>query len=486
VRAPAGLVAGALAFLVVATANSGGYRFGISDQAFYLPAIALTSDESLFPADREILLPQMRLWLGDDVFAAALDLLPLDLPQLFVLLYAAGVLALFGAGVFLARGLGASWWAVAGAAALLTLRHRIAKTGANSLEGYMHPRMMAFALGLVAFGFIVRRRLLPAAVFVALALVVHTTTGLWFAAATGIAAIALTIRRSFLTPAFLAVAAAATAIIGYLFNSQRMDAEWLAVLGEKDYLFPHAWPVYAWAINLLYPVVLVAMYRRRSRLGIASPAEWSLVLGLLTLVAGFLVSVPLAAGHIALVVELQVNRVFWLLDAVALIYLAWWLIDDLGARRKLQAAVAAVLVVLACGRGVYILAVTGRPIARLNLPPDEWTDALRWIREQSRDWHVLADPGHAWKYGTSVRVAALRDSTLEAGKDAALAMYAQSTARRVSERARALAGFDTFDAMRFRAVARQFDADVLVLENTRPVNLPRMYANARFAVYDLR
>jgi len=34
-------VAGAVLFCVLATINSGGYRYGASDQAFYIPAILL-------------------------------------------------------------------------------------------------------------------------------------------------------------------------------------------------------------------------------------------------------------------------------------------------------------------------------------------------------------------------------------------------------------------------------------------------------------
>ena len=33
-----------------------------------------------------------------------------------------------------------------------------------------------------------------------------------------------------------------------------MDAEWLAALGDKDYLFPLRWPVSAWLVNLGYVV----------------------------------------------------------------------------------------------------------------------------------------------------------------------------------------------------------------------------------------
>ena len=44
---------------------------------------------------------------------------------------------------------------------------------------------------------------------------------------------------------------------------------------------------------------------------------------------------------------------------------------------------------------------------------------------------MLADPGHAWKYGTSVRVAGERDVYLEEVKDVALALYSRDVAMRV-------------------------------------------------------
>ena len=42
--------------------------------------------------------------------------------------------------------------------AAFTLRHAIAKTGANTLEGYFHPRQLAFALGLWGVAMFLRRR----------------------------------------------------------------------------------------------------------------------------------------------------------------------------------------------------------------------------------------------------------------------------------------------------------------------------------------
>ncbi len=66
---------------------------------------------------------------------------------LFFIGYVAGLALLFGAIVAIGRAMYQTWLGVAMLAALMTLRHRITQTGANSLESYFQPRMIAFALG---------------------------------------------------------------------------------------------------------------------------------------------------------------------------------------------------------------------------------------------------------------------------------------------------------------------------------------------------
>jgi hypothetical protein len=347
-------------FALVATANSGGYRYGISDQAFYLPAIEKSLDPDLFPRDSPILQAQMRLWLGDEVAAFLARGAAVNLPLVAAVLYASGLVLLAGAVTYFARGLGASQAAVIVALALATIRHHIAKTGANSLEGYFHPRMLAYALGIWALGCVLRRRFGAALVLVALMGLIHTTAFLWFAAAVVVAG-AWSIDRRLMwgMAAGLAVVAGLLATVG-----PRMDAAWLTVVAEKDYLFPSAWPLHAWVLNFTYPVVLWAIYRRRAGLGRTAPGEGALVVGLLVLVAGFLVSVPLSALRVALAVQLQVTRVFWVLDAVVFIYLAWWIIDDLGATRGARWRAAAAAVVIALPPRLLRSARRGRPPAR--------------------------------------------------------------------------------------------------------------------------
>jgi hypothetical protein len=270
---------------------------------------------------------------------------------------------------------------------------------------------------------------------------------------------------------------------------QLMDAPWLTVLAEKDYLFPSEWPVYAWAINLAYLPIAWLVYRRRQAEGVTAPGEAGLFVGLGLLVAVFFVSVPLSAGRVALAVQAQVTRVFWVLDFVAIAYVAWWLDALVGrhAPASRRAALVGALVLLAATRGYYVLRVeTQRPLVEYALPPGDWTDAMRWLRRQPSGLHVLADPGHAWKYGTSIRPAALKDTLLESGKDTALAMYDRDVALRVGERTEALARFETFTVADLRALRDRFGVDVLVAENTRSFDLPVLYRNTRFAIYDLR
>lgn len=490
-KAYVGLVCALLAFIAVATANSGGYRFGVSDQAFYVPAVALAADPALFPRDRLLLLPQMRVWLGDDILALASRATGGNLPVVFGALYVATLTALCASAAGLSRALRMNAWVTGAALVLLTLRHRIAKTGANSLEGYMHPRMLAFAIGIAALASLAQGRYRRAAITGVLAALVHPTTGAWFVAVYVLALLWDTWRWRAAGGVVALGAASAFALAVGPVSSRfvQMDAAWLAALAEKDYLFSLQWPVYAWITNLGYPLVLLLSLHRRRQRGLASRHEEALVAGLLGLVVVFLLSLPATHSHVALVVQLQVNRVFWILDAMATVYISWWLASEMSGASKpgLRGMLVATLTAAAISRGVYVLTVeTKRPLFEWTLPANEWTETLTWIRAQNPRWLVLADPGHAWKYGTSVRVGAMRDVVLEAGKDTAFAMYDRAVALRVVDRTAALADFDTLTTDRARALAGMYGADVLVERSDHPFDFPVLHRNDTFVVYDVR
>jgi hypothetical protein len=119
-----------------------------------------------------------------------------------------------------------------------------------------------------------------------------------------------------------------------------------------------------------------------------------------------------------------------------------------------------------------------------GLPGGEWQDAMAWLSHTPSDTHVLADPSHAWRYATTVRVSAGRDVFLEEVKDTAMAMYSRRVAMRVAERIGALGDFGALTPGAARALAARFDLDYLVTEQA--LDLPIAYRNARFSIYRLR
>ena len=64
--------------------------------------------------------------------------------------------------------------------AAVSLRHAIAKSGTNTLEGYFHPRQLAFAFGALAVCAFMKRRYAPLLLLIAAASLLHPTTTLWF------------------------------------------------------------------------------------------------------------------------------------------------------------------------------------------------------------------------------------------------------------------------------------------------------------------
>ncbi len=476
------------AFVVLATANSGGYRYGVSDQAYYLPAVEQHLDADLFPRDGALLDAQSRLMTVDDLMATLRRLTGASMETVALLVYLGSLLVLGVASALFARGLRFPWWSVAAFGLLLTFRHRIAKTGANSLEGYMHPRQLAFGLGVAALACFVRARPAWGVVCLAVTALLHPTTALWFTllVALGRLAAVRTFRWPWTVAGVAVVLAALWAVtLGPLAGRLvTMDGRWLSVLAEKDYLFPGDWTLDVWALNLLYPVVIFVVWRLRARRGEAVPAEAVLAWGAVGLTLLFLVSVPLTSWRLALAVQLQISRVFWLLDFLALAHVAWALTRSV----RWAPVVVTVLALASIGRGYYLLEhyAPERTLVRVELPATPWTDAMAWLRRQPEDWHVLADPGHAWKYGSSVRVAAARDTVLESVKDSAIALYDPAIADRVSERISDLVDYEQLTTIRARALDAEYDLDVVIAEVTQPLDLPVLYRNSQFVIYDVR
>jgi hypothetical protein len=477
-------------FVLLCTLNSAGYRYGASDQAFYVPAVLNQLEPELFPRDDSLIDSQARLTGIDETLATAVRLTGLDLPELSAVLYVVSLSLLGLAGWLLARRLYAGEWAALALLAALTLRHAIARSGTNTLEAYFHPRQLAFAIGACAIAaWLGGRSRLPVALIAAAALV-HPTTALWFALWLGVA-MAVTNRRWRLPVALVFAGAAAAGawmlIAGPLAGRLAiMDPAWLETLQTKDYLFPTRWPLSVWALNLAYAPVLLVLYRRREALGLTTDRERGLVAGCLALLVPFAGALPLVAAHVALAVQLQTARIFWMLDFLTIVYVVWWLAEGRPVAVRRAQVAAAALVLASAVRGGYVMTVEfpDRSVAQVEVPDDDWGRVMEWARETPADTGWLADPMHAAKYGTSLRVAGERDVLVEAVKDTAIGMYSREIAMRTRERLDAADGFAALTPERAHELGQRYGLDYLVTEQVLPLSV--VFESGALRVYRLR
>ncbi len=478
-------------FVLLCTMNAAGYRYGASDQALYIPAVLRHVDPALFPRDARLIDTQARLMLNDEAIASIVRVTGASMPRLFIVLYVVSLALLLTAAVWLGSFFYRTRGAIVAGVAALTLRHAIAKTGANTLEGYFHPRQLAFALGLLAIVMFLERRDRLATGFLIAAGIAHTTTFFWFAIwLTAAAWAGRPAYRRVLSIAMVLIAAAAIWAIwrGPLAGRLvRIDDEWMAVIASKDYLFPLGWPWDAWITNgLTIPVILVA-WRARVRAGLTFEGEAAIVVGALALAAVFVCWLPFDIARVALAAQMQTSRIFWMLDALATFYVVWALAEGSAQEPHRRAAlVAAVVIMLSAIRGSYVSFVQfpDRPIFAVDVQHHDWRDAMAWARSSPRQSGWLADPAHAALYGSSLRAVGERDVLLEDLKDTALAMYDREIAMRIADRRRALAAtpWDTPDGA--RTLARRYDLDYLL--TTRPVDLPLAYRAGSLTIYRLR
>jgi hypothetical protein len=472
--------------------NAAGYRYAASDQAFYIPAIVRHLDASVFGADASLIDSQAKLTVIDELAAGVVRITGVSLQHLFLALYIGTLIVFAGAGVRIAARLYRTGWAVAALGAALTLRHAIAKTGANTLEGYFHPRQLAFALGLWAVAFLLDRRdrLIPIVLVAAAA--IHPTTALWFMVWVGAAAYLgrPSWRRGLLAAAVLGALAAGLSLwrgplAGHL---AIMDGEWLAAIGEKD-LFPLAWPADAWVTNLVTVPIVLAGWAARRRAGLTLPGESAVALGAMALPLLFVCSLPFNAARVALAVQLQAGRVFWLLDVLATIYLVWWLAEGTAPapqRSRRPALVAVLLLAASLVRGAYtsLIQFPERRLFAMDVQHEDWRNAMAFARTTDPRSGWLADPIHAAKYGSSVRAAGHRAVLLEALKDRAIAMYDRPIAMQIAERMRALEQTPWDTPAGARSLAQRFALDYLVID--RELTLPLAYRSGALFVYKLR
>ena len=488
-------LAGFLAFLVLATANGAGYRYGVSDGAFYVTAVTLAENPAAFPRDAPLIRTEGQFFVIDEILALIGRVTGASMESRFFAAYLVAIATVWVGVILIGSSLygkdrpcATGWWLTIALAAVVTLRHHIPRTSTNSLEPYFHPRLLAFGFGIIAVAAFLRHRNAMAVALVSLAAVCHGTTAFWFAVAIGTAL--MVVDRRWRVPGLVAGAVVlvmlvwATSTGALRMAASTMDAVWIDALGGRNFIFANEWPLWAWAANLGLLAALWGAHIVRVRRGTASARDAGLVWGATALVGLFLVTLPLVVAHVALAVQFQFSRVFWIVDFLATLYVIAAIGESM--RRTQIVTLGVVLLAVSGARATYIMwsEHAERRLFQLSLAPSPWMDAMHWIAGQPLNVHIVAAPNHSFKYGVSVRVAAWRDVLLEDDKDSAVAMYSRPIAERVVERRNALADFSSLTAASALELGTRFGVDYLVTEAALP--LREVYRNSQFKIYALK
>ncbi|MEZ5283566.1 MAG: hypothetical protein R2712_01910 [Vicinamibacterales bacterium] len=212
--------------------------------------------------------------------------------------------------------------------------------------------------------------------------------------------------------------------------------------------------------------------------GRGHPRDAGLLAGAVTLLLGFLVTLPLVAADSAIFVQLQISRVFWLLDLLGTLVLVGVLVDSPAtpAARRWRPIVAGLVMAAAVGRRIFVAGVEqrDRPVIALTLPESDWTHVVRWVATQPAGTCVARGSGAC----VEVRRAAplQRAGRLYGRRSGRCPRHDRGSADRVIARQAALGPFDTLDAAHAR-VARRAALDFLVVD--RDMDLPSSTAKGR-------
>ena len=141
---------GLVLFVLLATANGAGYRYGVSDQAAYVPAVMLAEHPASFPRDAPLIRTQGQFFVFDDLMAVIGRTTGASVETLFLTAYLIAIATVWSGVLLVGSRLYPTAWLTLALGALITLRHHIPRTSVNSLEPYFQSRMLAFGLGMLA------------------------------------------------------------------------------------------------------------------------------------------------------------------------------------------------------------------------------------------------------------------------------------------------------------------------------------------------
>jgi len=468
------------AFLVM------GYHPGLEDDAFYLAAIKRNLNPALFPHGADFFRLQFQATIFDKLIAASVRVMhvPLGWLNLDWVILAWQLAAIFlilhgcwriGCRCFTSRP--AQWGAVALVAALLTIP--VSGTGINLADQYLHPRNLATALILAAVVDVLDRKLIRAAVLLAIAFSIHAIMAsfgislcffLWWnlrAHSKRAAALSASVAPAMIVPLYLP--------LHWLFEPSS-DA-WRQAASTRSFYYVAHWQWYEW-LGILAPLALLwaaqrwlkrrGLKQRTSSTPLPALASALVYYGLFQMLFGLLLMLPPALERL---------RPFEPMRYLQLLYLFLFLIiGGLLGEFLLQKHVyrwALLFIPLSAGM-FYAQRAMYPATAHLELPGrasgNQWLQAFAWIRQNTPtdslfalDPHYMELPGEDFH---GFRALAERSVLADYVKDGGMAARVPPLAPRWLREVNAQQGWRNFGAPDFTRLKTEFGVNWIVLSKT--------------------
>lgn len=469
-----------------------GYHPGIEDAEIYLPGIKKALNPALYPHNDVFFMSHAHMTLFPKLMAASVRFshVPLDWALLawqwfsiFLLL-----LACWHLGRLAFRSPVARWGGVLMVTSLLTLP--AAGAALYIMDEYVTPRSWSTPAVLFIIVNVMQRRFVRALLWAAFTAVIHPLMVVFGA---GYAIIYLCVTWWLATSAQPRTERAVVqvgALIPFGLFPPVTDA-YRQALNRRPYFFLLRWHWYEW-LGIFGPLALFAWWRSVARrLGEAvleCLCVTSIVFGLLSFVAGLIITVPARLANLA---ELQPMRSLHLLY-IMLLVLGGGLIAQFVLKAKVWRW--ATLFIPLCAVMFFVQRQTFPNTAHLELPwvqsRNEWVRTFQWIRQNTPvaayfalDPETMSLPGED-QHG--FRAIAERSMLADDVKDTGAVTMFPAMAETWQTQVQAQAGWRSFTASDFRGLQRRFGVDWIVVQAPGVPGFNCPYASGNLAVCAIR
>lgn len=491
-----------------------GYRYGVSDQALYIPMIDRAVNPELFPNDYLFDEPsgEYNFWIPAMSILARF----FSLEWIFFVGYVLTRFGLFWAIYHLSLNLFDSRGAAVLAVLFLITPKSVGGTATATQDTFFTLRSTAMPFAIAFLIPYFRGRLIPAAIICSVAFLIHPITAIPLV---GLLALRLLIdgfRGDWRTPAkafgIFLICVLPLFVRVFLINHanpsdlsllSRSHPQWLEIIKRRDsYIFLSVWNRDAFQsvivnLTILLAILLFRRWHSTSNNGLIRETDWWAFGVILVCLSLFIIGGVFVEWYpLPLVVQLQVLRSLYLLVNLSQIYLAWMLIDRIGGVRvKLASFLTKRKIKQIATGGLIAVTLTlivpnlpklreGQAMSHVNLPGalprSDWIDVGLWCQANTPIDAVFFVPIHVLGF----RIHSRR-SSVGNWKDGAPCVFSEHYAKKWWARMEELKGYDSFNEGRFNQLKEKYRASFAVTRKGQRLRFPILYENNGFVVYAL-